>query len=353
LFVCFCQILKDKASQKARGCAFVSYAEKEGAETAIATLHEKYTLPGSARPLIVRYSSKQLATDKAVDAGPFKLYVSNLSKATNEAELRAMFSTYGTLVDDVVILKDQTTGVSKGVAFVRYAARAEAAHAIQALHEQIRDKDAQHLMQVKFAHTPSEKKMLAQRATMGGAAGNGVPPHMMHAAPAGFYPFNQAYGAPPGVGGPHGYNPYMAAAAAAAAGGAPPGAYPYPMGNGHQQGGASSRSQVTKGPEGANLFVYGIPESYDDHDLSQLFAQYGTVINAKVYRDLATGKSVNSTTRNTLQRANCILHGCARTVFCEMHCRSLINSPIVYSVAFSLCFSGLVQVEGLRFRELL
>jgi hypothetical protein len=41
--------------------------------------------------------------------------------------------------------------------------------------------------------------------------------------------------------------------------------------------------------QGANLFVYGIPESYGDQDLSTLFATFGTVLNAKVYRDLTTG----------------------------------------------------------------
>lgn len=294
-------------------------------------MHRKYTLPGSTRPVIVRYSTKQLATDKS-DPGPFKLYVSNLSKSTTEDEIRAMFSAYGTLIDDVVILKgkrthaqpriaaispassplltsrplsrllsvfgstDQHTLVSKGVAFVRFNTRAEASLAIQSLHEQIRDKDAPHLMQVKFAHSTAEKKLLL-------SSGGVLPLHRMgmpgssaaQQQMAGYYPgshFNPAagYGGQQGGYNPYGAPPHMQGAGA--------GYHHYggqgPSHNGHSGGGGSggsNRAPITKGPEGANLFVYGIPESYSDSDLSALFTHFGTVINAKVYRDLSTLKS--------------------------------------------------------------
>jgi CUG-BP- and ETR3-like factor len=291
------KILMDKIANKPKGCGFITYADKHGAETAIATLHEKYTLPGSSRPLIVRYSTKQLASGKDGETGPIKLYISNLSKQTTEEEIRNMFSQYGQLIDDVVILKDQMSGISKGVAFVRYNSRAEALNAIQALNEQIRDKDAANLMQVKFAHTASEKKQLLQKQLGGLSIGpNGH--HMHHggagAQMGGYYPahFNPAYAAQ------QGYNPY---AMPQHMGGYHGGYHGGPMHHGGAPHGApgphsgpphhSHRAAVTKGPEGANLFVYGIPESYTDADLSGMFANFGHVINGKVYRDLATGKS--------------------------------------------------------------
>jgi len=315
------KILMDRVANKPKGCGFVTYAERQSAETAIATLHEKYTLPGSSRALIVRYSSKQLLLDKS-DPGPFKLYISNLSRSTTVDEVRAMFEPYGQLVDDVVILKDQVTGGSRGVAFVRYNTRAEAMHAIQSLHEQIRDKDAAHLMQVKFAHTPSEKKALQQTKQLQAAAaaaaaaaasvvGHGGAGAAHHAHPGaahlGHNGVNAQIGAyytpphayTPGYG--HAYNPYAVQHLAAAYGG---------YGNPHAQlggtaAGATShtstsnpsqqqhhhRTPVAKGPAGANLFCYGIPETYGDAELLAMFSNFGHVINAKVYRDLSTGKS--------------------------------------------------------------
>ena len=67
----------------------------------------------ASRSLIVKYSTKQLSHEKN-DPGPFKLYVSNLSKQTNEDDIRSMFALYGTLIDDVVILRDPNTKESKG-----------------------------------------------------------------------------------------------------------------------------------------------------------------------------------------------------------------------------------------------
>lgn len=47
-------ILKDKVTGQPRGCAFVSYATKEEAEAAIASLNKGVHLPGALCPMEVR-----------------------------------------------------------------------------------------------------------------------------------------------------------------------------------------------------------------------------------------------------------------------------------------------------------
>jgi len=61
-----------------------------------------------------------------------KLHVGNLSYGANEAELRELFSPFGT-VESVAIITDRDTGRSKGFGFVEFANDAEAQAAISAL----------------------------------------------------------------------------------------------------------------------------------------------------------------------------------------------------------------------------
>ena len=63
-----------------------------------------------------------------------KLYVGNMSYNTSEDDLRGLFAQAGT-VTSVALIKDRTTGMSKGFAFVEMDSQANAQKAITMFNE--------------------------------------------------------------------------------------------------------------------------------------------------------------------------------------------------------------------------
>ncbi len=55
--------------------------------------------------------------------------------------------------------------------------------------------------------------------------------------------------------------------------------------------GRSRSLSGVKGPEGANIFVYNLPNFWNDEDLFQVFQSFGTILSTKVFYDKQTNRS--------------------------------------------------------------
>ena len=92
-----------------------------------------------------------------------KLYVGNLSYATNDDALRTLFEPFGT-VESVQVIMDRDTGRSKGFGFVEMGSAQEGQAAIQALHD--KEVDGRKLV-------VNEARPREERGPRGGGGGRG------------------------------------------------------------------------------------------------------------------------------------------------------------------------------------
>ncbi|XP_074115453.1 CUGBP Elav-like family member 2 isoform X5 [Cotesia typhae] len=112
-----------------------------------------------------------------------KLFVGMLSKKYSENDVRNMFDVYGA-IEECSVLRDNSTGQSRGCAFVTFATKQHAINAIKALHHSRTMEGCSSPLVVKFADTQKEKdqKRLQQyQANLWNIAGTvGMPaPHYL------------------------------------------------------------------------------------------------------------------------------------------------------------------------------
>ncbi|KAM9402417.1 CUGBP Elav-like family member 2 isoform 25-T26 [Salvelinus alpinus] len=338
-------ILRDRSQNppQSKGCCFVTFYTRKAALEAQNALHNIKTLTGMHHPI----QMKPADSEKSNAVEDRKLFIGMVSKKCNENDIRVMFSAFGQ-IEECRILRGPD-GLSRGCAFVTFSTRAMAQNAIKAMHQSQTMEGCSSPIVVKFADTQKDKEQrrlqqqLAQQmqqlnnaTTWGSLTGlGGLTPQYLavrgHAAsptpycsPAanasiaaallqqatsssnlgafsgiqqmavahmlsGMAALNGGLG---GVGLTNGTAGTMDALTQAYSGiqqyaaAALPTLYSQSLLQ--QQGAAGSQKE---GPEGANLFIYHLPQEFGDQDILQMFMPFGNVVSAKVFIDKQTNLS--------------------------------------------------------------
>ncbi|XP_034414691.1 CUGBP Elav-like family member 1 isoform X5 [Cyclopterus lumpus] len=330
-------VLRDRSQNppQSKGCCFITYYTRKSALEAQNALHNMKILPGMHHPIQMKPADSE--KNNAVEDR--KLFIGMISKKCNENDIRMMFSPYGQ-IEECRILRGPD-GLSRGCAFVTFTARQMAQSAIKSMHQSQTMEGCSSPIVVKFADTQKDKeqKRMAQQlqqqmqqlsaASMwGNLTGlNSLGPQylalylqlLQQSASTG----NALSNLHP-VSGLNAMQNLAALAAAATATQATPtgssamttsssplsaltssGSSPNSSSNSSvnpmaslgalqslaASAGAGLNMGSLAGPEGANLFIYHLPQEFGDQDLLQMFMPFGNVISAKVFIDKQTNLS--------------------------------------------------------------
>lgn len=258
-----CKVVKDKLSQISLGYAFINYETPMDASKAIQSLNG---LPLQNKTIKVSYARPSSANIKNAN-----LYVAYLPKTFTQGELESLFRPYGTIITSKILV-DNSTGMSRGVGFVRYDKHSEAEQAMTTLNGTLLPGASQPIL-VKFANQPKAGSNQPLSTVGASAAISGISALTRRGGGAAYNP--SSAGGPirhtlaPNIR----FNPVSAVAAAGMSLASVVGATPTP-----------------NGPQGYCVFVYNLPDNTQDSLLYQLFSPFGAITSVKVIKDNATQK---------------------------------------------------------------
>ncbi|XP_037616329.1 CUGBP Elav-like family member 2 isoform X12 [Sebastes umbrosus] len=290
-------------------CAFVTFSTRAMAQNAIKAMHQSQTMEGCSSPIVVKFADTQKDKEQRRLQQQLAQQMQQLNSATTWGSLTGL----GGLTPQYLALLQQATSSSNlgafsgiqqmaGMSALQLQNLATLAAAAAAAQNSASPSTANALSAnaaslgaltspaagTTASSNASAMNSLTSLGTLQGLAGATVGLNNINAL-AGMAALNGGLG---GAGLTNGTAGTMDALTQAYSGiqqyaaAALPTLYSQSLLQ--QQGAAGSQKE---GPEGANLFIYHLPQEFGDQDILQMFMPFGNVVSAKVFIDKQTNLS--------------------------------------------------------------
>ncbi|XP_078021091.1 CUGBP Elav-like family member 2 isoform X17 [Epinephelus lanceolatus] len=292
-----CRILRGPDGLS-RGCAFVTFSTRAMAQNAIKAMHQSQTMEGCSSPIVVKFADTQKDKEQRRLQQQLAQQMQQLNSATTWGSLTGL----GGLTPQYLAVRraaaSPTSTITTSSTTPYYSPMADAAALLQQATSSGNLGAFSGIQQMAASSNAGAMNSLTSLGTLQGLAGATVGLNNINALAgsvniaqmlSGMAALNGGLG---GAGLTNGTAGTMDALTQAYSGiqqyaaAALPTLYSQSLLQ--QQGAAGSQKE---GPEGANLFIYHLPQEFGDQDILQMFMPFGNVVSAKVFIDKQTNLS--------------------------------------------------------------
>ncbi|XP_029617083.1 CUGBP Elav-like family member 2 isoform X12 [Salmo trutta] len=267
-----------------KGCAFVTFSTRAMAQNAIKAMHQSQTMEGCSSPIVVKFADTQKDKEQRRLQQQLAQQMQQLNNATTWGSLTGL----GGLTPQYLAVRGHATSPTP---YCSPAANASVAAALLQQATSSSNLGAFSGIQ-QMAANSSGMNSLTSLGTLQGLAGATMGLNNINALAGSVNSMAALNGGLGGAGLTNGTAGTMDALTQAYSGiqqyaaAALPTLYSQSLLQ--QQGAAGSQKE---GPEGANLFIYHLPQEFGDQDILQMFMPFGNVVSAKVFIDKQTNLS--------------------------------------------------------------
>ncbi|XP_055755033.1 CUGBP Elav-like family member 1 isoform X30 [Salvelinus fontinalis] len=258
-----CRILRGPDGLS-RGCAFITFTARQMAQSTIKSMHQSQTMEGCSSPIVVKFADTQKDKEQKRIAQQLQQQMQQLNTASMWGNLTGLNS----LGPQYLALLQQSA--TSGNALNNLHPMSAGSSPTSCNNNSMNAMASLGALQSLAAGAGAGLNMgsLAGMAALNGGLGSGG---MSNGTGSTMEALTQAYS---------GIQQYAAAAL--------PSLYNQSL---LSQQSVSAAGSQKEGPEGANLFIYHLPQEFGDQDLLQMFMPFGNVISAKVFIDKQTNLS--------------------------------------------------------------